>query len=228
MPAGRILALLCCSGLAACGGQTASHPSPSRSASGTTARALAATTGLTSSTPTTTALITATTSEPTTGLGPFTCSLPVNRAASGTGLAQPTTARVAGQSGYDRIVFEYAGTGLPSLSITSVTPPFALDPSGKPLTVSGKVFLGIVFRNVPGIASGYSGPTSFKAGLPVLTDLELRGDFEGVQQWVAGLSGQACVRVFTLTSPSRLVMDLASSASLGLPKTGHKPSTNRR
>jgi hypothetical protein len=89
--------------------------------------------------------------------------------------------------------------------------------------VSGKVFLGLVFRDVPGIVSGYSGPTSFKAGLPVLTDLELRGDFEGVQQWVAGLSGQACVRVFALTGPSRLVIDLESSSSPGLPKSGQKP-----
>ena len=227
MTTGRILVLLCCSGLTACGGSTASHPSQSRSASGTPARALAATSALTSSVPTTTALTSATTAEPTAGLGPFTCRLPVNRAESGSGLAQPTTARVGGQSGYDRIVFEYAGTALPSLSVTSVTPPFAHDPSGMPLTVSGKVFLGIVFRNVPGVASGYSGPTSFKAGLPLLTDLELSGDFEGVQHWVAGLSGQACVRVFTLTSPSRLVIDLESSSSPRLPKSGQKPSSKR-
>ena len=117
----------------------------------------------------------------------------------------------------------FVNTALPSLRLTSVTPAFALDPSGKPLKVSGKAFLGIVFRNVPGIVSGYSGPKSFKAGLPVLTDLELSGDFEGVQQWVAGLSGQACVRVFTLTSPSRLVLDLESSSSPVLPNTGRRP-----
>jgi hypothetical protein len=181
----------------------------------------------TSLAPTTAALTSAPAAALADGLGPFTCSLPISRAASGIGLppgslAQPTTARVAGQSGYDRIVFEYSGTALPSLSVTSVTPPFTTDPKGAPLTVSGKVFLGIVFHNVPGITSGYSGPTSFKAGLPVLTDLELRGDFEGVQQWVAGLSGQACVRVFTLTGPSRLVIDLKSSSSPGLPKSGQK------
>ena len=204
MTIGRILVLLGCSALAACVGPTASPPT--RPASGTPSGA--ATTDVTPSASTTTAPTPAISTVPASGLPPFTCTLPIDGAAWGSGLAQPTTARVGGQSGYDRIVFEYAGTGLPSLSITSVTPPFALDPSGKPLTVSGKVFLGIVFRNVPGIASGYSGPTSFKAGLPVLTDLELRGDFEGVQQWVAGLSGQACVRVFTLTSPSRLVIDL--------------------
>ncbi len=222
MTAVRMVALLSCSILAACGGQTASRPPPSRSASAPPVRMSGAVTEVTSSALTTTALTSAAILEPAAGPGPFTCTLPVDRAASGSGLAQPTTARVAGQAGFDRIVFEYAGTALPSLSVTSVTPPFALDPSGKPLAVSGKVFLGILFRNVPGIVSGFSGPTSFKAGLPVLTDLELRGDFEGVQQWVAGLSGHACVRLFTLTSPSRLVIDLESS-SPALPKSGHKP-----
>src|ERR1700682_578697 len=120
MTTGRILVLLCCSGLAA---------------------------------PITTSLATTTLTAQAVGPGPFTCSLPVDRAASGSGLAQPTTARVGGQSGYDRIVFEYAGTALPSLIVTSVAPPFVLDPSGLPLTVSGKVFLGIVFHSLPGIAS---------------------------------------------------------------------------
>lgn len=213
-----VLVLLCCSGLAACGAQTASNPSPSRSASGTL-RLADIKTELTSS-PATGELTSAAASVPADGLGPFTCSLPINRVASGSGLARPSTARVAGQSGYDRIVFEYSGSATPSLVVTWITPPFVLDPSGKPLTVSGKAFLGIVFRNIPGAGSGYSGPTSFKAGLPVLTDLQLRGDFEGVQQWVAGLAGQACVRVFTLAGPSRLVMDLQPSSSPGLPDTG--------
>src|SRR3984893_133042 len=163
MATGRILVLLCCSGLAACAEPAASHPSASPSAVGTRPLAPAATTELTSSGWTTTASISAPTTLPVATLGPFSCSLPFNRAASGSGLAQPTTARAGGQSGYDRIVFEYAGPALPSLPLTSVTPPFALDPSGKPLPVSGRVFLGIVFRNVPGVASGYIGPTSFKA-----------------------------------------------------------------
>lgn len=219
---GRMLVLLCFCGLAACGGQPASDQSPSRPAPATPVLALAPTTELAPSASIRTAL-TSTTPTVLAAQEPFTCSLPVNRAASGSGLAQPTTARVGGQSAFDRIVFEYAGTALPSLSVTSATPPFSTDPKGAVLAVSGKVFLHIVFRNVPGIVSAYSGPKSFKAGLPVLTDLELSGDFEGVQQWVAGLSGQACVRVFTLTSPSRLVLDLESSSSPVLPNTGRRP-----
>ncbi|HEY6379437.1 MAG TPA: hypothetical protein VI316_09675 [Candidatus Dormibacteraeota bacterium] len=162
------------------------------------------------------AAVTETASEP----GLFTCGLPLTRAASGSGLAQPTTARVGGQSGHDRIVFVYAGAALPSLTITSATPPFAGDPSARPLPVAGMAFLALVFRNLPGIASGYSGPTSFTAGLTFLTDLELRGDFEGVQQWVAGLSGRACVRVFALTRPTRLVVDLAPASLISVPNTG--------
>ena len=130
----RIYVLLFCSGLAACGGQTATHSTPSQSALRTPVRGSAAYAELTtSSAPTVTALTSAPAASPADGLGPFTCGLPISRAASGTGLppgslAQPTTARVAGQSGYDRIVFEYSGTALPSLSVTSVTPPFTTDP----------------------------------------------------------------------------------------------------
>src|ERR1700682_421076 len=198
MTIGRITVFLCCSSLAACSGQIASTPTPAQSVLG-------------SPTPTVSPMAPPTpanTTAPVSSLAPFTCTLPVSRPAWGSGLAQPTTARVGGQPDYDRIVFEYAGTALPSLSVTAVSPPFVSDPSGRPLTVSGIAFLEIVFRELPGIGSGYTGPSRFKAGLPILTDLEPRGDFEGVQQWIVGLSGQACVRVFSLTSPTRLVIDL--------------------
>jgi hypothetical protein len=221
---GLTLVLVCCSALAACGSQTISHPSRPRPAGGSPAAAAAATTTEAAAAVTAADLGSITSAVPASGLEPFTCSLPVNRAASGNTLAQPTTARVGSQPGYDRIVFEYAGTALPALTVNPTSPPFAHDPSGLPLTVSGKSFLAIAFPKVPGIASGYAGPTSFKARLPVLTDLELRGDFEGVQSWVAGLSGPACLRVFALPGPSRLVIDLASASAPGLPNAGRTVS----
>ena len=232
MTAGRVLVWLCCSSLAACGVPASAHPSPPRSASGAPEAALAATSVLPSPVLAAPALTSGNTNPTAGGVASFTCNLPINRAASGNGpapggLARPTTARVAGQTGFDRIDFEYSGAALPSLSITSVTPPFTTDPAGAPLAVTGKVFLGMVFHNVPGIVSGYSGPTRFKPGLPVLTDLESNGDFEGVQSWVVGLSGQACIRVFTLTGPTRLVIDLESS-SPGLPKSGQRMSGQRK
>ena len=34
------------------------------------------------------------------------------------------------------------------------------------------------------------------------------GDFEALSTWFLGLDGGGCYRVFTLTSPSRLVIDI--------------------
>jgi hypothetical protein len=177
----RLLVLLCCPSLAACVQPPPPPPSPSPALP-----------------------------SPTAALGPFTCGLPIDRGASGSGSVQASIARVGRQPGYDRIVFEYAGTAVPPFTIKPATPPFDKDPSGLPLAVSGEVFVEIVFREVPSI-EGFSGPRSFNVGLPVVTDLEQRGDWEGVQQWIVGLSRQACIRVFSLKSPSRWVIDLKAS-----------------
>ena len=216
MFARRLALFVSCSSLAACGVTQAPSSLVLRSGSSGHAVVRAAQPAAPSGTPPVSAVATnaADVSEP------FTCSVPVVRQPSGASLANPTTAKVGSQPGFDRIVFEYAGPDLPWITVNSAARPFAHDPSGLPLAVTGKVFLAIVFPKLPGITSGYSGPTSFKAGFPVLIDMELRVDFEGVQSWVAGLSGPACVRIFSLTSPSRLVVDLESASPPGLPSAG--------
>src|SRR6266545_3955936 len=54
----------------------------------------------------------------------------------------------------------------------------------------------------------YTGLTDFKPGFPVLTEFKEAGDFEAVSEWVAGLTGPSCHRVFVLKNPTRLVIDL--------------------
>jgi hypothetical protein len=54
----------------------------------------------------------------------------------------------------------------------------------------------------------YEGPTEFAPGFPTLTELKQAGDFEAVSEWVIGMTGPACHRLFILDSPSRLVIDL--------------------
>jgi hypothetical protein len=41
----------------------------------------------------------------------------------------------------------------------------------------------------------------------VLRDVRNVGDFEGVVHWGVGLASAACMHVFTLDSPPRLVID---------------------
>jgi hypothetical protein len=153
--------------------------------------------------------------EPTVGLVPFDCALPVEMPAT-VNRAQIADVRVgshgAGSTGYDRIVFEFLGPGIPEVTLRAGTPPFTHDPSGLPLSVQGSSFLVLVLHGATAITPDgkmtYTGLTDFKPGFPTLTEFTEAGDFEAVSEWVAGLTGPSCNRVFVLKNPTRLVIDL--------------------
>jgi hypothetical protein len=137
----------------------------------------------------------------------YTCSLPVTRSGTAAGAVQavPTAVRIGKHADFDRIVFEYSGTVLPSLEISSVKPPFLRDPSNLSMTVAGTSFLRI---RLEGVKSGVAGRTSFLVQLPVLTQVARQGDFEAVQSWIAGLTKAGCVHVSVLAAPARIVVDI--------------------
>lgn len=56
----------------------------------------------------------------------------------------------------------------------------------------------------------YTGPTEFEPGFPQIVHLTERGDFEAVNTWYVGMadSPDGCFRVFLLSDPSRIVIDL--------------------
>lgn len=153
--------------------------------------------------------------EPTAGLTPFDCALPASMPAT-VDRAQIADVRVGshgtGPSGYDRIVFEFQGPGLPEVTLRAGTPPFTKDPSGLPLPVRGNAFLVLVLHGATAITPEgtmtYSGPTEFTSEFPALTELKEAGDFEAVSEWVAGLTGPTCHRMFVLQAPTRLVIDV--------------------
>lgn len=142
--------------------------------------------------------------------GPFTCALPITQAGTAS-LAQITDLRVASHLGYDRIAFEFA-SGIPQFTLTVATPPFARDPSGLPLQVGGTAHLRLVLHGgtkvSPDGALTYAGPKQFAPGASRLVELVEAGDFEAVSSWLIGLRSASCVRVLTLSSPARLVIDL--------------------
>jgi len=148
--------------------------------------------------------------EPTESLLPFACT-PTVGIPSTTARAQITDVRFAEHDGYDRIVFEFTG-GIPETLIEAVLPPFFEDASGLPLTVNGTAFLRVTMHGAsrvdPDGVVTYSGPTEFEPGLPQLVHLVEGGDFEAVSTWYLGLDGGGCLRVLTLTGPSRLVIDI--------------------
>lgn len=151
-------------------------------------------------------------SEPTEDLGEFICSYPY--AVDGNVVrAQIDAVRVGTHTGYDRIVFGFE-EGIPALDVKVGTPPLTYDPSGLPMEVAGNDFLVFILRGGTGLDPAgrvtYYGPTDFTPDYPVLVQFIQAGDFEAQSEWVAGLTGPACIRVFTLTGPNRLVIDLAA------------------
>lgn len=153
--------------------------------------------------------------EPTAQLAQFDCTLPWSLPAT-VDRAQIVDVRVgshgSGASGYDRIVFQFQGSGIPEVTLRAGTPPFTKDPSGLPLAVRGNSFLVLVLHGGTAITPDgritYSGSTDFRPGFPALTEFSQAGDFEAVSEWVAGLSGPSCHRLFVLKSPTRLVLDV--------------------
>jgi hypothetical protein len=153
--------------------------------------------------------------EPTAQLAQFDCSPSASLPAT-VDRAQIVDVRVgshgSGASGYDRIVFEFQGSGIPEVTLRGGKPPFTKDPSGLPLPVRGTSFLVLVLHGgtaiTPDGTMTYSGSTDFTPGFPALTEFVEAGDFEAVSEWVAGLGGPSCHRLFVLTNPTRLVLDV--------------------
>jgi len=143
-------------------------------------------------------------------LAPFVCTLPIHAAAT-TPRAQITDLTLGAHDSYDRIVFDFAA-GIPEYTVEKAVPPLTQDPSGLPMQVQGSSFLRIVLHGgtvqLPAGGQSYGGATSFTPHFAKLSDLQSAGDFEAVASWYAGMSGDACVRVFTVSAPNRLVIAL--------------------
>jgi len=152
----------------------------------------------------------ATSEEPTESLPPFACT-PSVTIVSTSDRAQITDIRVGTHDGYDRVVFEFA-SGLPDAVIAGALPPFYADASGLEIEVAGTAFLSVTMHGASKVSPEggvtYGGPTSFEPGFEQLVQLIEGGDYEAVSTWYLGLDGGGCIRVLTLSEPSRLVIDI--------------------
>jgi hypothetical protein len=124
-----------------------------------------------------------------------------------------TDVRIAGHDGYDRVVFEYEGDLTPELRVTPDDGPYIQNPSGLPVDVNGDpVYLvNVTGASAHDMDSGeqtYTGPTDFDPGLEQIVQLVESGDFEAVNNWYLGVNGSTCLRLFALTDPGRLVIDV--------------------
>jgi hypothetical protein len=145
---------------------------------------------------------------PGTNLPAFACA---DVSGGKTGVANAVTARVAEQPGYDRFVLQFDSPVTSYTVKRQATPTFTSGASGQTITLSGTSGVLVNVQTATG-ANTYTGSTDLTNDqYLVLKEARQTQDFEGHLSWGLGLGKPACMRVFTLTDPDRLVVDFSTT-----------------
>jgi hypothetical protein len=118
-----------------------------------------------------------------------------------------TAVRAGGHTGFDRFVLEFDGSIARYTVEPQNSPVFTLDPKGTKVTLAGTA--GVLITVKPENWQAYTGPNGIRPGLPFLKQARMVQNFEGTMQWGLGIQGSPCLKVTTLQSPARLVVDVA-------------------
>ena len=120
-----------------------------------------------------------------------------------------TDVRVGEHEGFDRIVLEFSGTGAPGW-VVDYADEAVLDGSGEAVALDGDAFLDIYASGTTWPAPDYyDGPSRVEPQGGDVADVFVGGTFEGSTQVIAGIDGGPVpFRVFALTDPTRLVVDV--------------------
>jgi hypothetical protein len=128
---------------------------------------------------------------------------------------------VGHHDGFDRVVFTSRG-GRPAVTAKYVSQ-ITKDPSGEAISVLGTAFILVTLRNTAWQTSPSPQSTITPEGFPALCQIKGAGENEAVASYALGQATKSGFRVFTLTGPDRVVIDLAAQGTPsggGLAKTG--------
>ena len=125
--------------------------------------------------------------------------------------------RVGHHPGYDRVVWEFEGTGVPTYRVQYVDEPLG-DATGDPVPVRGDAFIEVLVTSVGIPQEGTSRPPDASAsslsGTVVAEAKAIYGGFEGYGQTFIGVRDrQRPFKVIVLQdpmNPTRLVVDIAN------------------
>lgn len=123
--------------------------------------------------------------------------------------------RYAAHAGYDRVVFDWTG-GLPSWHAAYGT--LAGEGTGTPIALTGSGDLVLRFSNARAhddqYRPTYRMTTVLDPNLTTLKQVKFGGDYEGYVSAGLGLRDVVGYRVFTLTGPFRVVVDVMHAANV--------------
>ena len=133
---------------------------------------------------------------------------------SATGVPVLKAIRTTRNGSYERLALQF--TAPYGAANVRYVPAVRADPSYKIVPLRGSSFLQIVvhgavahYRATP--ITPYSGPSTVTPGYPTIKQVSISGDFEAVLSFGVGLDRTAGFRVSRLTSPDRLVVDVAET-----------------
>ncbi len=130
--------------------------------------------------------------------------------------APPTTpqlvaVRAASHPGYDRVVWEFRG-GLPAQRTVGYVDQLTGSASGLPIRIAGDAVLKVSFSAAdahdPTTGAPTAAPSRLVTGLPNVVEVVRSGDFEAQVDYGVGLARRQDWTVFTLSNPSRFVLDI--------------------
>lgn len=148
--------------------------------------------------------------EPTEGPAFGAAGTPQSAEPSGD-LLLPVGLRVGEHEGFDRVVVELAGEGVPGWQVEYVDEAIE-DGRGERVDVDGEAILSVYVSGTryPDEGEEHYVPGEPLDGADVVEEVHYLGTFEGLTQLFIGVDeGPADYRVFTLADPARLVIDVA-------------------
>jgi hypothetical protein len=153
----------------------------------------------------------ATTDDPDVELYPFVGGPDEQEGLSATEPQEITGARTGLHDGYDRVVLDLTGDEPVLGWYADFVDEAVQDPSGLAIDIEGEAFLQIAVRGIDWTTESperYSGDPVEGSGTEVVTEVAFGGLFEGQQQIVVGLTEETAFRVFSLSDPARIVIDV--------------------
>jgi hypothetical protein len=108
---------------------------------------------------------------------------------------------------YDRFVVVFDGTKLPSWQAIPKASALFYDGLGNRVPLEGNAGIKLTIHSTDAHTI-YHGPYDFDPEFRQLAEAESLEDSEGYVAWGLGLEHQSCKRIFALSSPTRLVIDV--------------------
>ncbi|GHE11258.1 AMIN-like domain-containing (lipo)protein [Klenkia taihuensis] len=143
---------------------------------------------------------------------PADTSPDTGEAVAGEGPTVVTAVRVGSQDGADRVVLDLAGTAVPGWDVAYTDAP-TQEGSGSPVEMPGTVFLRVTLTGVtnpyeaPGTPETARGVYPGPSGGPVQA-IYYDSVFEGQALAYLGLDAERPFRVYALSNPTRIVVDV--------------------